>query len=64
MFYDLDDQETLTFQERLENSVGSKLRLKINDNRSTMLSVKWDPDCTKVSLHHATYVVRSDFAFL
>lgn len=28
-----------------------KLKLKINDNRSTMLSVKWEPDCTKVSLH-------------
>ena len=25
--------------------------LTINDNRSTMLSVKWEPDCTKVSLH-------------
>lgn len=51
MPYDLDNQQTLTFQERLENNVGIKLRLKINDNRSTMLSVKWEPDCTKVSLH-------------
>lgn len=51
MLYDLDDQETLTFQEQLENTIGIKLRLKINDNRSTMLSVKWEPDCTKVSLH-------------
>lgn len=50
MTYQLD-QKTLTFQEQLENSVGMKLRLKINDNRSTMLSVKWEPDCTKVSLH-------------
>lgn len=41
----------LTFQEQLENSSGCKLKLKINDNRSTMLSVKWEPDCTKVSLH-------------
>lgn len=45
------DQKALTFQEQLENSAGIKLRLKINDNRSTMLSVKWEPDCTKVSLH-------------
>ncbi len=51
MLYDLDNEQTLTFQEQLENSVGIKLRLKINDNRSTMLSVKWEPDCTKVSLH-------------
>lgn len=40
-----------TFQERLENSSGRKLKLKINDNRSTMLSVKWEPDHAKVSLH-------------
>lgn len=45
------DQNTLSLQEWLENSTGIKLRLKINDNRSTMLSVKWEPDCTKVSLH-------------
>jgi hypothetical protein len=41
----------LTLQEQLENSSGCKLQLKINDNRSTMLSVKWEPDCAKVSLH-------------
>lgn len=46
-----DHQEMLTFQEDLENRLGTKLFLKINDNRSTMLSVKWEPDCTKVSLH-------------
>lgn len=28
-----------------------KFEFKINDNRSTMLSVKWESDCTKVSLH-------------
>lgn len=39
------------FQEELEDDIGKKLQLKINDNRSTMLSVKWEPDCTKVSLH-------------
>lgn len=41
----------LTLQEQLESSSGCKLQLKINDNRSTMLSVKWEPDCAKVSLH-------------
>lgn len=46
-----DNQMTLTFQEWLESNAGMKLDLKINDNRSTMLSVKWEPDCTKVSLH-------------
>lgn len=40
-----------SIQEYLETLSGQKLRLKINDNRSTMLSVKWEPDCTKVSLH-------------
>lgn len=39
------------FQEQLEMHAGMKLQLKINDNRSTMLSVKWLPDLTKVSLH-------------
>jgi hypothetical protein len=42
---------TTTLQKQLESSSGLKLKLKINDNRSTMLSVKWEPDCTKVSLH-------------
>lgn len=42
---------TMTIQRELENRSGLKLKLKINDNRSTMLSVKWEPDCTKVSLH-------------
>lgn len=41
----------VTFQEEVENLSGIKLKLKINDNRSTMLSVRWEPDCTKVSLH-------------
>jgi predicted metal-dependent hydrolase len=42
------------FQEELENSCKKKrkkLQITINDNRSTMLSVRWGPDCTKVSLH-------------
>ncbi len=42
---------TTIIQQRLESRSGLKLKLKINDNRSTMLSVKWEPDCTKVSLH-------------
>lgn len=41
----------ITFQEKLEHQIGRKLHLKINDNRSTMLSVKWEPKYTKVSLH-------------
>lgn len=42
---------SLTFQQEIEDLSGVKLKLKINDNRSTMLSVRWEPDCTKVSLH-------------
>ncbi|MFI0434789.1 MAG: hypothetical protein ACH350_03540 [Parachlamydiaceae bacterium] len=45
------NENALTFQEQLEISAGIKLQLKINNNRSTMLSVKWEPDHTKVSLH-------------
>jgi hypothetical protein len=40
-----------TLQSHFETLLGKKCELKINDNRSTMLSVKWEPDCTKVSLH-------------
>lgn len=39
------------FQKELEETAGMKLQLKINDNRSTMLSVRWEPNCAKVSLH-------------
>ncbi len=39
------------FQKKLERDSGRKLHLKINDNFSTMLSVRWEPDYTKVSLH-------------
>lgn len=38
-------------QRQLELGCGSKVQVKINNNRSTMLSVRWEPDCTKVSLH-------------
>lgn len=41
----------LSLQRELEENSKKKLKVKINDNRSTMLSVKWEPDCTKVSLH-------------
>jgi hypothetical protein len=40
-----------TFQQKLEREIGKKLKLKINENKSTMLSVKWEPGCTRVSLH-------------
>lgn len=40
-----------SLQREVEKSSRKRLKLKINDNRSTMLSVKWEPDCTKVSLH-------------
>ena len=40
-----------SFHKELECRAGRKLQLKINDNRSTMLSVRWEPDYTKVSLH-------------
>lgn len=38
-------------QKQLQKPSGKKVKLTINDNRSTMLSIKWEPDCTKVSLH-------------
>lgn len=39
------------FQDKLEALSGRKFQLRINDNRSTMLSVKWERSCIKVSLH-------------
>lgn len=41
----------LALQKELERGAGQKLQLKIQDNRSTMLSVKWESDCTRLSLH-------------
>lgn len=35
----------------LQEQAEKPLKLKINDNRSTMLSVRWEPDHTRVSLH-------------
>lgn len=40
-----------TFHEELESRVGKKLKIRINDNRHTMLSVRWDAEITKVSMH-------------
>lgn len=44
-------QSPFSFQQQLESNAGVKLQIKINDNRSTLLSVKWQPECTKVSVH-------------
>lgn len=41
----------LSIQRQLQHYSGKKLKIKINDNRSTMLSVKWEPHCTQISLH-------------
>lgn len=38
-------------QRHIESGSKKKVELKINNNRSTMLSVRWDPDCTRVSIH-------------
>lgn len=48
----IDLDKANRFHKFLENQAGKRLQIKINDNRSTMLSVKWEPDRTKVSLHH------------
>ena len=47
----LTTSHNLTLQKELEARSGRRLQVKINDNRSTMLSVRWEPDCAKVSLH-------------
>lgn len=44
-------QDVIELQKNLEQGAHNKIQLKINNNRSTMLSVRWEPDCTKVSLH-------------
>lgn len=44
-------ESLLHFQQQLEQCVGRPLHLRINDNRSTMMSVRWDSDRTRVSLH-------------
>jgi hypothetical protein len=39
------------FQQEIEARTRRKLKIKINNNRQTMLSVRWESDCTRVSLH-------------
>lgn len=41
----------MKFQREIEARCGKKLKLKINNNRATMLSVRWEPDRTHVSMH-------------
>lgn len=48
---EFDTNQVLSIQKQLEAHMGAPLNLKINDNRSTMLSIKWEPGCAKVSLH-------------
>ena len=37
--------------QQLQEKVGKKVAFRINDNRSTLLSVRWDSKQTRVSLH-------------
>jgi len=39
------------FIQQLEERAGKKLKVRINDNRQTMLSVHWEPDFTRASIH-------------
>lgn len=41
----------MSLYQKLQDYIDAKLDVKINDNRSTMLSVRWEPDCTKISMH-------------
>lgn len=47
---DLNDSKNI-LQKHLETSSKKKVELKINDNYSTFLSIRWLPDTAKVSLH-------------
>lgn len=48
----MDKNGLLTeFKKDLELSLKNRVNLRINDNRSTMLSVKWERGCTNVSMH-------------
>lgn len=55
------------FQKTLETKVGKKLQLKINDNRASMLSVRWERSHTQVSLHRifldAPHDILDELAF-
>lgn len=56
----------LALKEQLEYNSKKKFEFKINNNRSTMLSVRWEPDRTLVSMHsmflHAPQNVMNDLA--
>jgi hypothetical protein len=52
LFAELQGPLLSKLQGQLQSQCSHQLQLKINDNRSTMLSVRWEPSCTKVSLHH------------
>lgn len=41
----------LDIKSHLQANLKKKVELKLNNNRSTMLSVRWEPDVTRVSLH-------------
>lgn len=38
-------------QSHLQANLNKKVKIRLNNNRSTMLSVRWEQDCTTVSLH-------------
>lgn len=46
-----DEYPLRRLQKSLASGCDKPLKVKINDNRSTMLSVRWEPDHTRVSLH-------------
>lgn len=54
------------YARKLQNLVGSELSIRINNNRSTMLHVRWHEDKTQVSLHrmflHAPHKVQQALA--
>ena len=39
------------FEQQFRAATQKQVRVRINDNHSTMISVKWEPHVTKVSLH-------------
>ena len=47
----MNQERVIELAERLQQKADKVVSLKINNNRQTMLSVKWESDVTKVSLH-------------
>lgn len=47
----ISTHQAISFHKHLEMQSGIKLNLKINDNRSTMLRVRWERGGAAVSLH-------------